>query len=516
MAAFQPLAITCTTAMFFILLYLSLSWSLLFSPNFQSPVHVNGFGRPEVQVKLIFARNIPLTTFEEYLNFNWSSDKWITRSKKGVKVYHNYTVYVDEQGHQQTRFTLSQFLSNRQVRIPVVPELLDRDTLTLYFQEKLTHKRGFSVNTYELPHAEVRKYILQYLKTKPLDNDRFSLSEEYWHAKADEDHRRDCSWSWLADEGCPLFIPICFGDEVSRGAMEAVLTKAINVWHDALGPNRGVSFQLDGLCNGSSFRFDYSAIVQINLDLEVDAFYGGASPGFIPAQPFQPMHVSFAFASHPEAVVRTVHELGPGGVMPGADEWFKYMCQDRVVADDKKWRNLWLGDNIVPFAPSFSGGANELNEWRKTLSMPPWGTVTREDGDFDFDSIMLYGSWDGANYIGGTADTAILTRLDGSTWDWSGRRGPSKGDVHAVKRLYPDIERPKPPPIPQKPTRLAATTSKKVAPSIKSKPTHLADMTKLLSAVLPEIPIEFQTFPTTFKTRPQIPPKPTRLQHAPT
>jgi hypothetical protein len=85
---------------------------------------------------------VPVISRDDFRAINWSNDKQVYRIRRGMKIYHNYTVYYNTDGKRQKQFTKFEFIPK---------------------PENIIRKRGFTVD-YTTDPANV-KYIAQNLDT---------------------------------------------------------------------------------------------------------------------------------------------------------------------------------------------------------------------------------------------------------------------------------------------------------------------------------------------------------------
>lgn len=119
-------------------------------------------------------------------------------------------------------------------------------------------------------------------------------------------------------------------------------------------------------------------------------------------------------------------------------------------------------------------------DWVRGDGLAPGTTLNGPDG-FDYDSIMMYSSFDGSEVDDSTKDTAVLVKakkdsagnkyVDWNDWELPDPQRVSKKDASFVRRVYPwgkpwvppklsaDPEQPPvvindPPPVPPRPSKL--------------------------------------------------------------
>ncbi|KAF2430649.1 hypothetical protein EJ08DRAFT_714282 [Tothia fuscella] len=233
------------------------------------------------------------------------------------------------------------------------------------------------------------------------------------------------SWAWNKySDYCPAFIEICYWDQTALDKIEWVLLPAIDIWHDSLGPNRGVQFIIDPekLCDQDNPHGIRRVAIHWSTST---ANLANVRIGFLPYFKTMGLHWTEEANDHSLAIPMMVHELGhvlglfhehqrtdarqyteiycwnlggaaqawaifmeypledEGGRMPNIEDAEKYLCNDFKVASDGRWDDLWT-------APQ-------------------------------------------------TEANLVLTGKNGRTWYWTAQKGPSRGDIRAVKRLYPDV-----------------------------------------------------------------------------
>jgi hypothetical protein len=191
---------------------------------------------------------VPVIARDDFRAFNWSNDKQVYRTKKGMKIYYNYTIYYNKDGRRQKRFTKSEFIPK---------------------PENVIRKRGFTVD-YTTDPADVKK-IAQHLDTY---EDPYRFEAHF-------------SWRWnQPSPDQPALIPMCYRNQQSYDQLHEWAEYAINTWHSVLGANRGVQFSI--LCNKFCYGSDGNPASDYAEDTVVIVYVPGrsfrASVGWIPFQ----------------------------------------------------------------------------------------------------------------------------------------------------------------------------------------------------------------------------------------
>jgi len=388
---------------------------------------------------------VPVISHDEFRGFNWSSQKRVIKSSKGLKIYHNYTQVDDEDGARQNRFTVYEFLKN---------------------PEHIIHRRGFTVN-FDVTAEEIKA-----MRDK--------------NAPDDERDFRKVTWKWTnPSTDCPVVIEMCYEDQESLDRLQSPVTAAIDIWHHALGDKQGVIFTIipNKLCPGPGTpNWNEDRVILRFIPGE----QGASSTGYLPRYDSHGKHfVEFdphTYPSDPLANAGMAHELGtfrsflssldmankvlghtlglfhehqrydaPDSIdyhcsrLRGydqakkfyldedwgeEDEFDEFACTDQsnagtLLAD--LGGHDWIGDQFAPYK-------NE-GEMDQTEILIDYKKV----GAFDFKSIMLYGSFaDAAN-----PDEPVLTKKgQDKAGTWDPNLVPSNQDIAAVKQMYPDIEPP--------------------------------------------------------------------------
>ncbi|KAF2430648.1 hypothetical protein EJ08DRAFT_697129 [Tothia fuscella] len=469
----------------------------------------------------------------------WSPHDLVLQSRKGIRVYHNYTPFIDEAGHHQQRYTFSRSLS-------VKPR-------------SIISKRGFSVNTFQIPFA----WVLDYCINRKARADEFG-------------QKRYFSWRWKAAvEGCPAIIDICYEDELAMNKMvnkegKNILEEAVNAWKEGLGDRSGVYFRLlpkaRGICSNEQPR----DAVRVRYDpFRSDGAPAVAYVGFQPALLTHTLELTNnLFDSW--ALLFLIHEFGH---MLGLEhehqrydtaKHIKLNCEkipgyNQALEQYKKEMVKWPGmdreeqgteetfrryvciDYNNAMANNLVLSNFIMNLAGKVCGVQPLGFLSTEPTMAGYGKGILLGNW---MILRTTARSMKILEISISSRScfilinltWNDNTRPSKGDIQSVKNLYPDVEflaldeagnlppppprpnlpilpppsipkdpkkPPQPPPRPEAPPGLPTRPgiSSKERPVVPSKPASLAASLTTLN-----------TQPaTTSKEKPTVPSKPASL-----
>jgi hypothetical protein len=115
----------------------------------------------------------------------------------------------------------------------------------------------------------------------------------------------------------------------------------------------------------------------------------------------------------------------------GTEEEFQEdICTNLEEATSDRWPIAWrsMAGNVLPFKEGkFEESDVDINY--------------KVNGDFDFDSIMLYTSFQGGPPAADRSKPVMTRKTPDSNGNnfWFKNTLPSQGDIVAVKQLYPDV-----------------------------------------------------------------------------
>ena len=133
----------------------------------------------------------------------WSPNTLRLRDSGTLYIYHNYTCLLDE----PCRYLDREIVPNHSRVI--------RSHVELGVDIPLLSKRGFIANP-DVPVSEIRTLT----SAKPI---------------------RYVTWNWKRPSpNCPALINFCFKDQRTKDELEQITDAAFEMWHNALGPLRGV------------------------------------------------------------------------------------------------------------------------------------------------------------------------------------------------------------------------------------------------------------------------------------
>ncbi|KAF2431649.1 hypothetical protein EJ08DRAFT_678142 [Tothia fuscella] len=344
------------------------------------------------QCGYIGERSIPVLSPLEHRSLEWSTEPHILRTSKGIKIYSNYTVYLDEQGFQQSRYTLVKHYTK---------------------PDHLLVPRGFTVN-FDIDVKDVRRIAENGDKNRNKNDPTRFITFYSWRFKTTSSFK-------------PAVIDLCFYDEQTKDSLKDVTVEAMNVWHQALGPQKGVQFEVvcGDVCYTGPHVVDRAAaapktrskFTRADTIQVIDRPNQGASsiPGYMAANNWGRHTLLFdrtAFDTTSQMgrfgqTAEMVHGLGH--IMGLHHEHQRYDAKNYITLHCDK----------VP------GYAEALEAYKRETKGDEAKFSKEQVEGFDFESIMLYPQSD------------KWSKNDGGTWVWA--LAPSAGDIHAVKKIYPDV-----------------------------------------------------------------------------
>jgi hypothetical protein len=130
---------------------------------------------------------VPVISLEEYISTNWSNKRQIYRRSGGTTILYNYTVFADETGSRQSRYTKREYISN-----PI---------------KKRLQRRGFTVNP-------------------DVDRDDYDFLDPEFQVAV------RTSWRYYAMQNdspahCPVIIPMVYGNQAAKTQLAAGLAEGI-------------------------------------------------------------------------------------------------------------------------------------------------------------------------------------------------------------------------------------------------------------------------------------------------
>ncbi|QDS70157.1 hypothetical protein FKW77_005981 [Venturia effusa] len=387
----------------------------------------------------------PRLTEDEYYNTHWSTEVSVRTSASGQLVLHNYTVFVDSDGTERTRWLKREFFP------------------------KTLLKRSVSID---------------------------KQSRFHWANAANNQAR---------GPGCPIVIMLCFYNAASRDSLRDVVNEGIKRWHDALGEGRGVHFaitksvlcfkqvlSLNGNYEPNPDFGTHVVIVKENTRNIRETSFGYEAPfDKTNIDNWHTLDFDARDGSHEHGNPTTeltfhgiVHELGHIlGLMhehqrKDASQYLTFHCDNLPNYYDVK---AWL--QSYPFPHPYTGQTvtmddvcndfiiNSMIDQAASGAVPihppsyppppnfaadayvpfkfmpgqPGSTPSKIDvtgerdsvvsaGVFDWDSVMLYSSVRSGKIV--LSKKGIVG--EAALWAKSPAK-PSKGDIEAVERLYPKV-----------------------------------------------------------------------------
>ena len=115
------------------------------------------------------------------------------------------------------------------------------------------------------------------------------------------DTLRYVTWNWMRDPElrCKITIPLCFVNSTVKDQLRPIVSEAIKMWQDALGPQRGIDFLItrgevtesgsvpDGVCYSDKSRWGQS-IPRDTVVIRNDGGQSVSHPGWTPLGPPNP------------------------------------------------------------------------------------------------------------------------------------------------------------------------------------------------------------------------------------
>ncbi|RDI86378.1 hypothetical protein Vi05172_g3419 [Venturia inaequalis] len=389
----------------------------------------------------------PRITDDEYNNLQWSSEVSSRKNARGQHVLHNYTVFVDDNGNQRSRWLKREF-----------------------FPKTITKRYG-----------------------------SMDRGDRSWEHTPNNQAR---------NPGCPVVILMCYFDGVARDALRDLVNEGMKRWHDGLGEGRGVRFAITKsvLCfkkydvlGGEKYEPNpdfgpHVVIIKENIGGIMHSSLG-YNPTIIPAElglddwnylDFDELSWADEHNKPTEKTIRAmVHELGhtlglfhehqrkdaaqyvtlyceaidnyhdvaawlnsfpfEHPYQKGHEVTMDDVCNDYVIAQmilvaAKGKMDIHPPPTPPPpffiveaFVPAtFIQGQPSVGP--SGFDIAPLRDMVVSDGVFDWDSVMLY--------PGKFGNKILMTRkgVRGAPELWPvGPSKPSRGDVEAVERLYPRL-----------------------------------------------------------------------------